>query len=134
MINLNITNNNFLYIMDWSPLESNPEVLNQYLYDIGFCTSKYSFHEILCFEDWAYKLVPRPVISVVFLFPQAKGGSDRKMVENEKVRNYLVEFILWVFVLNLFWLFHIRFILWNNMPKMLVARLLFFIRFSIIWN
>jgi hypothetical protein len=46
----------------------------------------------------------------------------------------LVEFILWVFVLNLFWLFHIRFILWNNMPKMLVGRLLFFIRFSIIWN
>jgi ubiquitin carboxyl-terminal hydrolase L3 len=71
--------------MDWSPLESNPEVLNQYLSDMGFCTAKFSFHEVLCFEDWAYQMVPKPVISVVFLFPPSKGPTHRKILQNAQV-------------------------------------------------
>jgi len=39
--------------LDWSPLESNPEVLNSYLTDLGFDVTKYCFHELLSTEDWA---------------------------------------------------------------------------------
>lgn len=39
--------------MDWTPLESNPEVLNQYLTDLGFDIQDYCLHEVLSTEEWA---------------------------------------------------------------------------------
>jgi hypothetical protein len=39
--------------LDWTPLESNPEVLNSYLSDLGVNIKDYCLHEVLSTEDWA---------------------------------------------------------------------------------
>jgi ubiquitin carboxyl-terminal hydrolase L3 len=64
---------------NWKPLESNPEVMNTYATKIGSAypsnpslglnTEKYTFQDLLGFEDWAYEMIPQPVIGVVFNFP-----------------------------------------------------------------
>jgi len=44
--------------IDWTPLESNPEVLNSYLTDLGLDITKYCLHEVLSIEEWAIKMIP----------------------------------------------------------------------------
>jgi hypothetical protein len=51
------------------PIESNPEVMNTYLSNLGFPISEYKCYDVLSTEDWALEMVPRPVKAVLMLFP-----------------------------------------------------------------
>ena len=55
----------------WFPLESNPEVMTQYAGKLGLDTSSDGlwFHDVLSTEDWAFAMVPQPVLGVLMLFP-----------------------------------------------------------------
>lgn len=53
----------------WFPLESNPAVMNEYVQQLGFPTSEFSFCDVLSTEDWALEMVPKPVHAVLMLFP-----------------------------------------------------------------
>eukprot|EP00622_Pseudochattonella_farcimen_P008032 FR744180.1.p2 GENE.FR744180.1~~FR744180.1.p2 ORF type:complete len:119 (+),score=6.69 FR744180.1:183-539(+) len=55
--------------MTWLPLESNPEVLNQFVQNMGFPVENYQSMDVFGTEDWAIEMVPSPVIGVVFLYP-----------------------------------------------------------------
>jgi len=53
----------------WFPLESNPELINEYIQKLGFDTSLYEFCDVYSTEDWALAMIPRPVAAVLLLYP-----------------------------------------------------------------
>jgi ubiquitin carboxyl-terminal hydrolase L3 len=53
----------------WFPLESNPELMNQYIETMGFDTHRYHFCDVYSTEDWALEMIPQPVAAVIFLYP-----------------------------------------------------------------
>ena len=46
----------------WLPLESNPDVMNDYVGKMGLDLTKISFHDVMSTEDWALEMIPRPVL------------------------------------------------------------------------
>lgn len=53
----------------WFPLESNPQLINKYIANLGFDTSLYEFVDVYSTEDWALEMIPQPVAAVVMLYP-----------------------------------------------------------------
>ena len=53
----------------WFPLESNPQLMNDYCAKLGFDTSLYQFCDVFSTEEWALSMVPQPVAAVVLLYP-----------------------------------------------------------------
>ena len=52
----------------WLPVESNPEVFNDYAAKLGWPTSQFCWQDLLSFEDWATAMIPRPVLAVAMLY------------------------------------------------------------------
>jgi ubiquitin carboxyl-terminal hydrolase L3 len=74
---------------DWQPLESNPQVINKFMYDLGFDTKKYVFHEMLSIEEWGIGMVPFPVQGAIFLYPNNEQHYKHKrgLIEKMKTDN-----------------------------------------------
>mmetsp|Transcript_22237 Transcript_22237/g.33913 ORF Transcript_22237/g.33913 Transcript_22237/m.33913 type:complete len:271 (+) Transcript_22237:96-908(+) len=53
----------------WFPLESNPQLINDYIDKLGFDTSMYEFCDVFSTEDWALDMIPQPVAAVLLLYP-----------------------------------------------------------------
>lgn len=53
----------------WFPLESNPEVMNAYVAQLGFPTHAFRFCDVHSTDEWALEMVPSPVLGVLMLFP-----------------------------------------------------------------
>mmetsp|Transcript_9716 Transcript_9716/g.19675 ORF Transcript_9716/g.19675 Transcript_9716/m.19675 type:complete len:238 (-) Transcript_9716:40-753(-) len=53
----------------WFPLESNPQLMNDYITKLGFDTDQYQFCDVFSTEEWALDMVPQPVAAVVLLYP-----------------------------------------------------------------
>jgi ubiquitin carboxyl-terminal hydrolase L3 len=53
----------------WFPLESNPQLINNYVSKLGFDTSLYEFVDVFSTDDWALDMVPQPVAAVIMLYP-----------------------------------------------------------------
>jgi len=53
----------------WFPLESNPELINDYIKKLGYDTSLYEFCDVFSTEDWALDMIPQPVAAVLLLYP-----------------------------------------------------------------
>ena len=68
----------------WMPLESDREILTSYLHRIGF-PKTYCFHDVLGFEDWAFEMVPGPVLALVLLFPVTKETEAARKAEAESI-------------------------------------------------
>jgi hypothetical protein len=63
------------------PIESNPDVINEYAAKMGFPTEQYKCYDLLSTEDWALDMIPRPVIAVMMLFPiKAAVRCDRVLL------------------------------------------------------
>lgn len=71
----------------WMPVESNPEVLNEYTQKMGLDTSKYSFYDVLSHEEWALSMVPRPVVAVLFLYSIKNATETHRHEEAEKIKS-----------------------------------------------
>lgn len=50
------------------PLESNPEVINEFIQKMGLKTELFSFTEMLSTEEWALEMIPQPVLGILFLY------------------------------------------------------------------
>ncbi|OHS98360.1 Ubiquitin carboxyl-terminal hydrolase isozyme L3 [Tritrichomonas foetus] len=59
---------------DLTPLSNDPESLTEYCIRIGLDPETFSFNEIFSFDEEMLQMVPRPVYSVIFLYPV--GGDD----------------------------------------------------------
>lgn len=62
----------------WFPLESNPDLLNSYISNLGFSTKRYSFTDVYSTEDWALDLIPHPVLALIVLFPMTEKVVKRR--------------------------------------------------------
>eukprot|EP00249_Psilotum_nudum_P002883 c16106_g1_i1 orf=312-1001(-) len=69
----------------WLPLESNPEIMNQFVQGLGF-PSDTEFVDVYGFDDELLAMVPRPVLAVLFLFPiNEESEVQRNAEEGHKV-------------------------------------------------
>ncbi|XP_044454171.1 ubiquitin carboxyl-terminal hydrolase 3 isoform X1 [Triticum aestivum] len=53
----------------WPPLESRPEVFNQFMWSLGVPRGEAEFHDVYGLDADALAMVPQPVLAVVFCFP-----------------------------------------------------------------
>ncbi|ETW09666.1 hypothetical protein H310_00181 [Aphanomyces invadans] len=54
----------------WFPLESNPQVMNEYIRRMGIPEdADFAFCDLYSTDEWALEMVLRPVLGVVMLFP-----------------------------------------------------------------
>lgn len=70
---------------NWMPLESNPEVINNYIKGLGFDTSEYCLVDLLSTDDWAQEMVPKPVVAIFFLYPISEKQEAYRDEEAEKL-------------------------------------------------
>ncbi len=70
----------------WLPLESNPDVLSKYCWELGM-PATLSFEDVLSFESWALEMVPRPVLALVFLYPVTPESDQRDRTEEANQSN-----------------------------------------------
>lgn len=54
---------------NWMALESNPEVINEYIEKLGFKTTEFNFVDMYSFEPWAQDMINKPILGILFNFP-----------------------------------------------------------------
>jgi ubiquitin carboxyl-terminal hydrolase L3 len=69
----------------WFPLESNPNLLNDYISNLGFSTAHYSFVDVFSTEEWALQMIGQPVLALVVLFPTTDKILERRREIHESV-------------------------------------------------
>ncbi|KZT65758.1 peptidase C12, ubiquitin carboxyl-terminal hydrolase 1 [Daedalea quercina L-15889] len=71
----------------WIPLESNPDVLNQWASKAGLVTSRAEFVDIYGLDGDLLAMVPQPVEAVILLFPISEYYETRRKEEDENIKN-----------------------------------------------
>ncbi len=59
--------------------------MNTYIQKMGVDTSKIQFCEVLSLEDWALDMVPKPVQSVIMLYPIKDASEAYAKAQQEKI-------------------------------------------------
>ncbi|GAB4814399.1 hypothetical protein N2152v2_001445 [Parachlorella kessleri] len=69
----------------WIPLESNPDVLNDFGKRLGLDTSLYCFCDVYGFDQDLLAMVPKPVLAVLLLFPitDSTEAAQQERIEKE---------------------------------------------------
>ncbi|KAI7808309.1 ubiquitin carboxyl-terminal hydrolase isozyme L3 isoform X1 [Triplophysa rosa] len=69
----------------WLPLEANPEVMNQFLRQLGLVPT-WQFGDVYGLELEVLSLVPRPVCAVLLLFPITEEYETFRQEEEAKIK------------------------------------------------
>lgn len=71
----------------WFPLESNPEVMSEYVARLGWPVDQFAFVDVLSIEEWALseELVPRPVLATLLLFPVKEASEKHREEESARI-------------------------------------------------
>ncbi|KAK9903583.1 hypothetical protein WJX75_009284 [Coccomyxa subellipsoidea] len=70
----------------WLPLESNPDVLNDFTSQLGLDVSKHSFHDVYGLDEELLAMVPQPVLGMLLLFPITKESEAAKDAEDARLK------------------------------------------------
>jgi len=71
--------------VNWLPIESNPDTLNEYLIKLGFDNSQFSFVDLFSTEDWAKEMIPQPAIAMIMLFPYTDKNKEFRTKEEQEI-------------------------------------------------
>ena len=52
----------------WLPLESDPDIINEFAHKLGMKADVFSFQELVSIEEWAQSMISSPVLGVIFLY------------------------------------------------------------------
>ncbi|XP_053201643.1 ubiquitin carboxyl-terminal hydrolase isozyme L3-like [Panonychus citri] len=69
--------------ISWVPLESNPDMMNNLIDNLGV-SSEWKFVDIYGFEEDLLSFIPQPVLSVILLFPCGEIGSPDSQPECDR--------------------------------------------------
>lgn len=69
---------------DWMPIESNPDVMSDYIEKLGWPAKQWRFYDVLSTEAWALEMVPTPALAVLLLFPIKPVTEQYAAEENER--------------------------------------------------
>ncbi|XP_032878892.1 ubiquitin carboxyl-terminal hydrolase isozyme L3 isoform X2 [Amblyraja radiata] len=69
----------------WLPLEANPDVVNQFLQQLGLIPT-WQFGDVFGMDPELLSLVPRPVCSILLLFPVTEKYEAYKQEEEAKIK------------------------------------------------
>eukprot|EP01083_Nonionella_stella_P000467 1322_1 len=83
----------------WLPLESNPDILNDFSYKMGLPKS-WGWCDIYGLDPDLLSFVPRPVACVVLLFPSSENHKKFKEAEKKKIEEDSQEVSKRLFFLN----------------------------------
>lgn len=70
---------------NWLPLESNPEVLNDYLKTLSFDVDLYAFTDLFSTEDWAKEMIRTPVLGMLLVFPYNENFKAYREKEKQEI-------------------------------------------------
>lgn len=68
----------------WLPLESNPALLNNYMYKLGG-PADLAFYDVMGFDAELLEFVPKPVHAAMLLFPITAESEAAKQAQQEHV-------------------------------------------------
>ena len=66
---------------NWLPLESNPDVINEYAKGIGFDSSALTFQDVLGMEPWAVEMLGQPVLAYLLTYEVTAPQKEHKKKE-----------------------------------------------------
>ncbi|XP_041128594.1 ubiquitin carboxyl-terminal hydrolase isozyme L3-like [Polyodon spathula] len=70
----------------WLPLEANPDVMNQFLKQLGLLPT-WQFGDVYGLDPDLLSMVPRPVCSVLLLFPVTEKYESYRLEEEAKIKS-----------------------------------------------
>ncbi|EFJ41731.1 hypothetical protein VOLCADRAFT_83997 [Volvox carteri f. nagariensis] len=68
----------------WVPLESNPDVLNEFVSKLGLDVSEHSFSDVFGLDEELLEMVPKPVIAVILCYPVTSESDALAKKEDEE--------------------------------------------------
>jgi ubiquitin carboxyl-terminal hydrolase L3 len=68
------------------PLESDPDLMNRYIAQLGVDVSKWCFHEVLGTDEDLLGMCPQPVLAVLMLFPLTEPQEQYAKEEEERIQ------------------------------------------------
>uniref|UniRef100_A0A8C5P7B0 Ubiquitin carboxyl-terminal hydrolase n=1 Tax=Leptobrachium leishanense TaxID=445787 RepID=A0A8C5P7B0_9ANUR len=69
----------------WLPLEANPDVMNQFLKQLGVGSS-WQFGDVYSMDPELLSIVPKPVCAVLLLFPVTEKYESFKVEEEKRIK------------------------------------------------
>ena len=70
---------------NWQPLESNSELITNYLSEIGLDTSIFKFQDLLSYEEWAQEMILDPILGLLFIYEVTQNQKDFKNEQADKI-------------------------------------------------
>lgn len=66
---------------NWMPLESNPEVMTEFVQKLGFNAASYSVADLMSTEEWAQDMIPKPALGLILLYEITESQKNFKNEE-----------------------------------------------------
>eukprot|EP01024_Parvocaulis_polyphysoides_P049602 TRINITY_DN481_c1_g3_i1.p1 TRINITY_DN481_c1_g3~~TRINITY_DN481_c1_g3_i1.p1 ORF type:complete len:244 (+),score=64.47 TRINITY_DN481_c1_g3_i1:752-1483(+) len=71
----------------WLPLESNPDVINQFVQKLGLDVSLFKFQDVYGLDDELLQFIPQPVLALLLLYPIDEKSEKFKDEEEEYLKS-----------------------------------------------
>ncbi|XP_057476078.1 ubiquitin carboxyl-terminal hydrolase 3-like [Actinidia eriantha] len=65
----------------WLPLEANPDVMNQFLWDLGLPENEAECYDVYGLDKELLEMVPKPVLAVLFLYPITAKNEEERILQ-----------------------------------------------------